>query len=55
MELTLLCLDVELVLQESLKNFVYMLDMLRDRLGENQNVVNIHKHKFVKHIIVVRH
>lgn len=52
MELTLLCLDVELVLQESLKNFVYM---LRDRLGENQNVVNIHKHKFVKHIIVVRH
>lgn len=50
MQLTLLCLDVELVLQESLKKLAYMLDMLRDGLGENQNVMKIHKQKLVKHI-----
>lgn len=50
MQLTLLCLYVELVLQQSLKKLAYMLDMLRDGVGENQNVMEIHKQILVKHI-----
>jgi len=50
MELTLLCFDIEPILQESLQHLPDMLDMLGGVLGKDQNIIQVHIHKMAQHI-----
>lgn len=44
-ELTLLCLDEELVLEKMLKNQADMLNVLLPCLGEDEDIINLHSDK----------
>lgn len=46
---TLVRLEVKLVFQEPLQNLTDMLDVLRNRLGEDQDV-QINEDKYVEHV-----
>lgn len=50
MILTLFSLHIQLVLQETLEDCSYMLDMFILKSGENQNAIKIYEHKSDQHI-----
>ncbi len=53
MEFTFLCLDIELIFEQSREDYFNMVDMFCFRLGIDENVINIGYHKLVEKVLKI--